>query len=324
MNIYDYFLSSDIAEHCQKIKHIFSPLDMAVIICISEKTLEEKHSAWREIIAEYPDMPIHASINFRAKESLHVYLREFIAREESQVRAFAEPLPGTVFRFRTYEKGIDSRCESGSFSSIANALKAIYELYDDDQSKASIDRIYIDKETIDDGEKTVSVKFNFAGKPLDIYTYNTDKNDLDTLDMIFIDVPVPFKKGDLIMGANYVGVSNGQPAVLYNLPHWWKIGNLKYGDFVSGKRGDGFDMLGHIYTIDGGRLTLDHGGCYLRYKFFKTELKGQDRFLKYLSQYIKNKDNSFDWLIAVFQKFKAEAECEKENSFFGGWFRELE
>ena len=45
MNIYDYFHSNDIAEHCKKIGHVFSPLDMAVIIEKSDKPIRKKHAA---------------------------------------------------------------------------------------------------------------------------------------------------------------------------------------------------------------------------------------------------------------------------------------
>jgi hypothetical protein len=58
MNIYSYLSSPDIAAHCERIGHVFNPLEMAVIVSNSEKNMKEKHSAWREIITERPDMPI--------------------------------------------------------------------------------------------------------------------------------------------------------------------------------------------------------------------------------------------------------------------------
>ena len=45
MDIYGFMNSPDIAEHCRSIGHEFSPLDMAVLVAMSEKTIKEKHEA---------------------------------------------------------------------------------------------------------------------------------------------------------------------------------------------------------------------------------------------------------------------------------------
>ena len=99
MNIYSCIPSPDIAAHCEKIGHVFNPLEMAVIVAMCGKSLKEKHSAWREIISGYPDMPIHKSLNFDAQESLHEYLRGLIAHEEKQIAEFYAPADGAVFHF---------------------------------------------------------------------------------------------------------------------------------------------------------------------------------------------------------------------------------
>jgi hypothetical protein len=228
MNIYDFFHSPDIAEHCRKIEHVFKPLDMAIIVAISDKPIKEKLAAYKAIITEYPDIPIHESLNFKAKPSLHEYLRELIERK---------------------------------------------------------------------------------GKSLE-----------DELNMIFFHLPIPFEKGDLVM------TEEEKPFVLDWLPHWGTGNKFTYEDYVAGKNGDGSDMIANCYHINQGRLERDyvHNGVYcLRY--FTGELKGQEKFLKYLSQYIKTKDDSIDWLIAVYCKFKSEAEHENWNELFGsGWFRSLE
>ena len=82
LNIYDFIPSSDIADYCRDIAYSFSPIDMAVIIAISEKTTPEKHAAWQVIINDYPDMPIHGNEVMKPKESLQDYLQARITREE--------------------------------------------------------------------------------------------------------------------------------------------------------------------------------------------------------------------------------------------------
>jgi hypothetical protein len=73
MNIYSFFRSPDIATHCEKNGHELNSLEMAVIVDISDRTLKSKIVAWREIIAEYPDMSIPESNGFSTATIARVY-----------------------------------------------------------------------------------------------------------------------------------------------------------------------------------------------------------------------------------------------------------
>lgn len=90
MNIYDYFKSADVAEHCKSIGHRFNTIEMAWIIDQSDKTIEEKNLAFRELIESYPDMPFHESVDFRVKTSIHDYLRALIEYREQLVEDFED------------------------------------------------------------------------------------------------------------------------------------------------------------------------------------------------------------------------------------------
>ena len=125
MNIYNFLRSPDIAAHCENISHVFNPLEMAVIIDLSEQPIKEKNMAWSEIVNEYPDMPIHESLNFEAKASLHDFLREQIAWNEERLAEIYEPNHDCVYRPVVY-----SCCEiydenMGYYSSAEKAWKAI-------------------------------------------------------------------------------------------------------------------------------------------------------------------------------------------------------
>jgi len=233
-NIYKFLRSSDIAEHCEKIGHVFSPLDMAIIIQLSNRTINEKHDAWKTIISDYPDMPIHKSINFKAKDSLHAFLKELIQYEEKN-----EECP-------------------------------------------------------------------------------------DELDMIFFDLPVPFEKGAIVT------MANGSPGVLDSISHWWareKGYNYDYQDLVSGKQYDGSDMIAYLYFFEcyKGNFILDHDDDTLdKLTYYRKELIGRERFLKYLSRSIKTGDYSIDWLINVFCKFQAEGINEDISRLFGSFYKKLD
>jgi hypothetical protein len=56
VNIYEFFNSKDIAEHCRKINHQFTAIEMAYIIWFSDyHSLREKHEAWQYLIDNYSD-----------------------------------------------------------------------------------------------------------------------------------------------------------------------------------------------------------------------------------------------------------------------------
>jgi len=333
MNIYDFIESPDIADYCRKIGHEFSPLDMAVIIDCSEKPLKCKLSAYKEIIESYPDMPIHKSFNFDARDSLHDFLRELIIWFEKRIDEFYSSSDGaayynSVLWYKNHNRETEYYRQSDClYSTIDKALKVLEDYQKREKSDykpwANIFKVWVDK------EEYYTAEFNPACQLLDISStvvgtgWKSSNSETyrypDELSYIFIDLPVPFKKGDIVTKGD------NKPRVLINIPHWYR-GKRPYIDFVLGKIGDGSDMMGDYYYIgEDGTLERNHGiGDLYQIRYFTEELQGQERFLKYLSRYIKNKDNSIDWIINVFNKFKAEADLENLNNLFGRWHNNLD
>ena len=57
MDIYSLINSKAISEHCRKINHQFTSLEMAYIVYLNDTmTMEEKHAAFKDIIANQLDM----------------------------------------------------------------------------------------------------------------------------------------------------------------------------------------------------------------------------------------------------------------------------
>jgi len=317
MNIYNFLVSQDIAAHCEEIGHIFNPLEMAIIVALSEKTMKEKHMAWREIVSEYPDMPIHGSLNFKARDSLHDYLYDFISREEITLESFLQSDSHNDYRFTAvgYDNG-HKESESVIFiNTYFEEARAKFEKYQHVLDNEILSYIVVEK--MIDEDHTAKIYINRSGEIEEIG--GSIFGGPDRLEDIFFHLPVPFEKGDL------VELCDGTPGVLQDIPHWWNTERLSYADFISGKRGDGTDMCAYGYFINNeGWLMIDAYPCALSsLRYFKGELLGQERFLKYLSQFKKNKDENLDWLINVFCKFKAEVEQEKINGLFGEWYYSL-
>jgi len=319
VNIYDFFDSPDIAAHCQSIGHEFSPLDMAVIIDRSSKPVKEKYAAYRAIIDDYPDMSIHESLNFDARDSLHDYLRELIAWEEDLIDDYYSTEEDALYRTCVYVNTKAGYHDSDFiYSTPGKAWEAVQK--DWDWVEDCVQYVAINKISIDQEEYT-QAKFNTDEELISFWSYKSrEAKTPDELRLIFIHIPVPFKRGDLVM------IGDRKPCVLDDIPHWW-TGKRPYKDYISGKHGDGSDMCATMYTISEiGTLLRDHGPmfCLTELRYYDGKLAGQERFLRYLSQYIKTGAESIDWLVNVFLKFKAEDEYDELSRLFGGLYRELE
>jgi hypothetical protein len=289
---------------------------MAVLVAVSDKTIKEKHSAWREIITDYPDMPIHGNDCFDAKESLRDYLRELIAWDEKIIAEFYKP-NGAVYRPYIYrERYVDSDIQykdndKGSFSTVEKAWEEIND-WKENYSDAS--RAAINKEYIDDG-RYIHARVNAAGEILSIYTNIPEFSESrpNSLSYIFINIPIPFQQGDLVE-------RDGKPFVLTYLPHWrTEKPGITYEELVSGKKGDGSDMHANVHYLGArGVFYYDHVPFY-GLKLWHGELKGKERFLRHLSGFIKkyNNINEHDLtsLISAYCKFTADAESAYINRY---------
>ena len=79
MNIYDFINSSDIREYLQKIDYQFTPTEAAWVIYNCRRldvTMQDKHSAWDQIIRTMPDEDIPKRFNCAGFPSLHKFLMD--------------------------------------------------------------------------------------------------------------------------------------------------------------------------------------------------------------------------------------------------------
>lgn len=276
MDIYSFINSPDIANHCRNIGHVFDSLEMAVLIAMSEKTINEKNEAWQEIIAYYPDMPIRKRNGFKAKKSLHDYLQNLIALNEKWLMEFYTPETGAVYRTVVYRYREEKDADS-CYSTADKAWAAFCETWS--WKENHIDSVHIVKEFIDADEHPREVCVNPSGEVLDCIGHSDGYP--DTLDEIFIDLPLPFERGDILACWDTV-------FVLDSVPHWndgtWK----KYEEFLTGEVNDRTDMIGRgLFASDEGILYSGHTGYYDNYQYYRGKLEGANRLLHYVSLYMK-------------------------------------
>ena len=97
MDIYAFINSPDVAAHCCEINKTWTPFEMAVIIGRSRRPMIDRHTAWRALINEYPDMATPATSYYDSYPSLHRLLAELIEYEERELALFKTSETGAVY-----------------------------------------------------------------------------------------------------------------------------------------------------------------------------------------------------------------------------------
>jgi hypothetical protein len=308
-NIYDFFNSPDTAEYCQSIGHKFNAVESAVMINNSRtRTLKEKMDAFRTIIAEYPDMEVPKGFNHGYSESFHKELEKVIDYKEKLFEKFFSTEYGAVY---TVSINFSGRNPTGKFddvifSTFETALAAALKCLDEntnDSSNRGLQYEFLDFwicKKYFDSEDFMRVYANRTGEILEIDNYyemsgedeeeeendevNETENYGDYLESFFIDVPVPFKTGDLVEIPNSNRYNRmGDVFVLKYI-----IRDHPYHkNFILIQ--DTADMTAYLYYEAKGNLNYECTHFYPDLRYCRRELEGHQRILKYVSLFQMDK-----------------------------------
>jgi len=323
MDIYNFFNSPDVADHCRSIGHTFNAVESAVMISQSNnRTLAEKHAAYRIIIAEYPDMEIPEGMNHGYVESFHKMLRDIIACEESELEKFLAPDPNSVYRVKLHRKNKDMPRDMPDelFLTYQDALDDALALGGDypDAMYYSIQKVQVTNNTY------ISMRVSLTGDIMGIYQYNYNHDEpsnrlrdklLGFLESCYIDVPIPFKKGDLLevydggwMGDVYVLQSTCRDDANRNAK------NILEADIT--------DMWVCVYYASGSAIACETMYFYPNLRYCRRELVGEERILKYVSLYMKD-ELCLCHLLDAQKYFLADGLMSKVNGSMGYDMEEL-
>lgn len=298
MNIYAFFNSPDVAEYCQSIGHSFNAVESAVMISQSDsRTIAEKHAAYRAIIADYPDIKVPRGGDAYIS-SFHQALGDVIAYEEAILKRLSTPEPGAVYQANIYG------CARGLFSNCDKALAdAFAYTQGEEDAQESLDgevfdysRITINKKYIDpENEKTISAVFSRSGKMMSVRQTGViqwDENDeydvFSLLESIYIDIPIPFKRGDLVevVGGHLFGRSALPYGGVYVLKdtcrEYKRHEKMLY-------RSDLMDMTAEIFYEENGSVECEVMHFYPDLRYCRRELEGEKRILKYISLHMQDR-----------------------------------
>ena len=275
-DIFYFFNSKDVASHLKSINYTFSSLECAYIVWqCKHASLKEKHVAYQEIISKMPDSPIRSYKWTKPQESLHKYLEAYMNAENLLIDKFFESETNAVYTYDTYEKGdFDWSGRSRNFySSFSTCESAFREFADEDTCLVSVSKKWLDNEI---GE--IFAHFTPNGTLIKIAQECVLSKEDDILDDVFwgltFDIPVPFKRGDLLQ------LQTG-PFPCNHYAKYFVLEACKRSPF---HKKAGVDMLAYCYCTDeNGKLIQNHVSSYLNCEYLTDELPEEDIILKALS-----------------------------------------
>ncbi len=211
-DIYEYFNSRDVAEHCHDMKHEFTAMEAAYVVWHSKHhTLADKHKAWQMIIDVMPDEIFSHTMG----ESLHDFLKEHVQAEKEKINDFCSSRKNCIYSaMEEIDDGL-ACLPFPPYDNLEDCLNNIADLLKNEE----YDRIFIGRQSLNTYDVDDVVSFN---KDLEICSYSTsgEFHNLDIDHFVFskmhdyTDIPVNFKRGDIVAIKSNVVTGLSEPAVL--------------------------------------------------------------------------------------------------------------
>ena len=342
MNIYKYIRSKDVREYNEKIGHKFTATESAFLVWLNyEITLKEKHDAWQEIMREMPDEEVPKRVNADYAPSLFALLNKFIEADNRLIDEFYKKDERTVYSYRYICKGDSSFGED--FGRIYSDLGYIQgELRKD--SDLGIICVEYTKKYISSHYRKITLKTDGSGNVTSV-----DGDFIQWIDLslkkdeffegLWIDVPTPFRKGDIVCSRKtpfgYNIYSDSEPFVLLSLANWsakdaeergeklsekdkaWKVKHLKYLK----EYGDITDMTACGYFLSSdyndrftGEFYHEVMHDYIDLEYYRGEFNGGERVLLPIKHFLGGDidEETFAKACEIIKKqeeIKAEIDC---------------
>ena len=309
------------------------------IYASSHKTMDERHMAWEELIRETDDIILDEKAGGRWQKtvrripaaygmSAHELIKMQMKNEKLILSYFNSDDDDCVFvpEFTFYSKRyvgdyrrVYQRCEAGLYFGCNRdaqkyCLKEIKE--DSDIIGYSITKHLFSKAS-DDHSNYLKVRFNLSGDAMSEYHCAQDHErfpaemstyldqdakfsaECDFFDQMWFDIPIPFKKGDIVIPCASSQVDHTPFVMLGTDPEW------RRKDAEEGKRyregTDSSDMIAMGWSIGFGdslkEIYDDAMANYLDIEYYREEFKGLERLLPLLSAQIKGDIDLYDWEI---------------------------
>lgn len=290
---YNLINSRAIADYCRSIKHKFNTEELAVLVYRNQRmSLEEKIVKYNDLIENYPDMKVIERINCKHYSSVKTMIKDEIQRIKLLNKKLIQDDENSIYTWTDFNKSTQKYEHNEdiehTFKTYEEVLKDIMEYIKEynDTISFRITKKYFDKQ-----KENIFADYNVKNKKailVDILENN--KTFLD-IDQIFLNIPTPLKKGDILISNSPTMRSFGENNNIFVLEYLctWKKNLEKY---LADGNYDSSDMIGYGYFFvnnDTTDFVSDHKWNYDSFEYYDGELKDRDRILKDISSFLKGK-----------------------------------
>ena len=261
-NTLDFIDSKDIREYNQNTS--FTPIEQAVIIYNSKKTtVEEKLSAWKELLANHSEEDFKynqfGERQFADDKSNKQIIEETVAAFENSL-AIQNASENVVFEAVHWESEYPDSLDPRYFKDYPSAFSYLQECkkaYSEDSDLAHVmteSKIRIKEFNTEACDDTIFYFDNDMRMVELIPGSSTLVSDSYDIENIFIHVPLPFKKGDILRSIGPGKIDYG--ILTYNPNEEYRSWTIDYGDSTDmWFRLDSYDpdvgfIYGHLSPLD--------------------------------------------------------------------------
>ena len=204
---YSLINSLSIGEYCRKIKHKFNTEELAVLVYRNKSmSIDEKISMYENLIKNYPDMEVIKRINCKHYDSVRELINGEVKRLQNLKTNFLKHEENVVYFFNAY---YESTREWDKYIATKNNIVKTYEEIDeliaqDIKEYEDIIAYNVSKKYLNCDKPIITAEFQVINnKRILNNIYDSENNFLD-IDNIYIKMPTPFKKGDILSTWDYM------------------------------------------------------------------------------------------------------------------------
>jgi len=330
MDIYNLINSKSISKYCRKRKHQFNTLETGILIHRCKTiSIEKKIAYYNELINNptlYPNMTVKKRCNIDKDTTAIDLIKQEVDSLKFSLDLFYKPDENAVFTLETLE--LDYRSDERWFDAdpIFKTLHDVNDYVVEEVVTEKEDKAYrISKKYLNEDHKHITLTYKRNDKnDFELFDINNTipweyggetmyHSGIDGICFLWINVPTPFKKGDIVTTANK-GI-----AVIDRMCNKSK----RFLKLIEDGRCDSSDMnySGYYYCDCNKKIVLDHIGNYDEFEYYTEELKGFDRVLKAISSLTTNKIH-LNLFLDAYSYIKAEETVEKEKFLFSCYIPE--
>ena len=197
MDFIKFLNSKDIAEHLRKINYEFSPEEAAYVVHEARNVpLSEKHEAYRELIARYPDHVLEKSNGDFETQPLSRFLQKLMRLETEYIEECKTPSPNAAYTFSVYTEDQNGRLswfEDGARGILYPNYEACFRAASEEEAvKLRIIKRYFS------GRESVELELLPDESVLFVTVSGKEEGITTAFDWFWINLPTPFRRGDLL------------------------------------------------------------------------------------------------------------------------------